>query len=131
MILPETAKSLAFYDHPFFGRYPAITRNEYGKGTVTYEGTVLSDVAAGEGRALRARAGAGGAARRRRFRRRCACARRVSRDGQTIRFYLNFSAEPQTFAYGHGASTDLLTGRPVAGGQTLTLGPWDLAVIRE
>ena len=43
MILPETAKPLAFYDHPFFGRYPALTRNAFGKGTVTYEGTVLSD----------------------------------------------------------------------------------------
>ena len=33
MILPETATPLAFYDHPFFGRYPAMTRNDFGKGT--------------------------------------------------------------------------------------------------
>jgi len=26
MILPEGATPLAFYEHPFFGRYPAITR---------------------------------------------------------------------------------------------------------
>jgi beta-galactosidase len=34
-ILPETAKGLAYYDHPFFGKYPAITRNAFGKGTLT------------------------------------------------------------------------------------------------
>jgi len=39
----ETAKPVAFYDHPFFGRWPAITRNRYGTGTLTYEGTALSD----------------------------------------------------------------------------------------
>jgi beta-galactosidase len=27
MVLAETAKPLAFYDHPFFGRFPALTRN--------------------------------------------------------------------------------------------------------
>ena len=32
MILPEAAKPLAFYDHPFFGRYPALTRNAFGQG---------------------------------------------------------------------------------------------------
>ncbi len=37
------AEPLAFYDHPFFGRWPAITRNHYGSGELTYEGTVLTD----------------------------------------------------------------------------------------
>jgi beta-galactosidase len=35
-LLPEGAKPLAYYDHPFFGKYPAITRNAFGKGTFTY-----------------------------------------------------------------------------------------------
>ncbi len=119
MILPETAKPLAFYDHPFFGKYPAITRNDYGKGTVTYEGTILSDALQEKVLRVRPRAGPGVAARRRGCRRRSRALREaVSRDGRTIRFYLNFSAAPQTFAYGHGASTDLLTGKPVAAGQT-------------
>jgi beta-galactosidase len=43
MILPDTAKGLAYYDQPFFATYPAITRNAFGKGTLTYEGTALSD----------------------------------------------------------------------------------------
>ena len=43
MLILDTAQPLAYYDHPFFGKYPAITRNRFGKGTLTYEGTVLSD----------------------------------------------------------------------------------------
>jgi len=42
MILPEKATPLAFYNHPFYGRYPALTRNTFGRGTVTYQGTVLA-----------------------------------------------------------------------------------------
>ncbi|MEV5495931.1 beta-galactosidase [Nonomuraea fuscirosea] len=37
---PEGAEPLARYDHPHFGRWPAITRNRVGAGTVTYVGTL-------------------------------------------------------------------------------------------
>ena len=40
---PRRPKALAYYDHPFFGSWPAITRNQFGTGTLTYEGTALSD----------------------------------------------------------------------------------------
>ena len=55
----------------------------------------------------------------------------ASRDGRVLRFYLNFSGEAQSFSYAHAAGTELLSQRPVATGQRLTLPPWDLAVIRE
>ena len=42
-LMPEHATALAWYDHPFFGKWPAITRNHFGSGTLTYEGTYLSD----------------------------------------------------------------------------------------
>ena len=38
-LIPEHAKPIAYYDHPFFGRWPAITENEFGSGTLLYEGT--------------------------------------------------------------------------------------------
>jgi beta-galactosidase len=55
----------------------------------------------------------------------------VGRDGRTLRFFLNFSGEPQSFPYGHGAGTELLSQKPVVAGERLTLAPWDLAVVRE
>src|ERR1035437_2807640 len=42
-LMPEHAKVIATYDHPFFGKWPAITENEFGAGTLLYEGTYLSD----------------------------------------------------------------------------------------
>ena len=42
-LMPEHAKALAYYDHPFFGKWPAITENQFGTGTLLYEGTYLSD----------------------------------------------------------------------------------------
>ena len=42
-LMPEHAKALAYYDHPFFGKWPAITENQFGAGTLLYEGTYLSD----------------------------------------------------------------------------------------
>ena len=41
--MPEHAKALAYYDHPFFGKWPAITENQFGAGMLLYEGTYLSD----------------------------------------------------------------------------------------
>jgi beta-galactosidase len=129
MLLPETANPLAFYDHPFFGRYPALTRNAIGKGTVTYQGTVLTDalqrkVVAGvlEQAGIVPEPGLPAKVRLRQA---------LARDGRTLRFYLNFSGEPQSFAWARGPATELLSQRPVAAGERLTLGPWDLAVVRE
>jgi beta-galactosidase len=129
MLLPESAKPLAFYDHPFFGKYPALTRNAFGKGTVTYQGSVLTD-------ALQQKVVADVLKQARivpepgipeKVRARQA----VGRDGKAIRFYLNYSGEPQSFAYAHGAGTELLSQRSVAAGERLAIGPWDLAVVRE
>jgi beta-galactosidase len=130
MILPETAKPLAFYDHPFFGKYPAITRNAWGRGTVTYEGTILPD-ALQEKVVRDVLLGAGLPSPDASLPAKVRSRQAVARDGKALRFYLNYSAEPQSFAYAHGAGTELLSGKPVAAGERLTLGPWDLAVIRE
>jgi len=129
MVLAETAKPLAFYDHPFFGRYPALTRNAFGTGTVTYQGTVLTD-------ALQEKVVAdvlkqGGIVPDVGLPPKVRVRQAIGRDGKALRFYLNFSGEPQSFANAHGAGTELLSQTPVTAGQRLTLAPWDLAVIRE
>ncbi|HSD67066.1 MAG TPA: beta-galactosidase trimerization domain-containing protein, partial [Vicinamibacteria bacterium] len=129
MVLAETAKPLAFYDHPFFGRYPALTRNAFGKGTVTYQGTVLS--AALQERVVADVLRTAGIVPEAGLPARVRSRQAVGRDGRALRFYLNFSGEPQALAYAHGAGTELLSQKAVAAGERLTLAPWDLAVVRE
>jgi len=42
MLILEGAQPLAYTTNPFFGKYPAIARNHFGAGTLTYEGSLLS-----------------------------------------------------------------------------------------
>lgn len=130
MLIPDSAQPIAYYDHPFFGKYPAITRNRFGKGTFTYEGTVLSDALqekllteelhatglAGPDQSLPApvRVKHG-----------------VNRNGKALHYYLNYSSSPQTFTYSYGSGSDLLTQTAIAHAQQVTLHPWDLAIIEE
>ncbi len=128
---PTTAKPLAFYDHPFFGRWPAITDNQFGSGTLTYEGTLLSNalqqqvvlgalhgahIATGDPAAAKSpvRIKSGN-----------------NRRGRTLHYFLNYSTETNTVAYSFARGRDLLTQKPVTAGQTLTLAPWDLAIVEE
>jgi beta-galactosidase len=129
MLIPESAQPLAWYDHPFFGRYPAITRNSYGKGTFTYEGTVLSDALQ---RAVvldvLSRAGLAGPDQK------LPPAIRVKHGeaaGRKLHFYFNYSPAEQTFAYSYGPAEDLLKGQKVAQAASVKLGPWDVAIFRE
>jgi beta-galactosidase len=130
MLILEGAEALAYYDHPFFGKYPAITRNRFGIGTLTYEGTVLSDaiqtkllldVLQSNGligpdqelpASVRVKHG-------------------TNRNGKVIHYYLNYSSDPQTLKYTYKPGEDLLTSASIAHSQSVTLKPWDLVIIEE
>jgi beta-galactosidase len=130
MLVPDTAEALAYYDHPFFAKYPAITRNAFGKGSLTYEGTVLSeklqqqvvlDVLQKSGLTgsdqslppvVRVKHG-------------------QNRKGKTLHYFLNYSSEPQSFDYAYGPGADLLAQNTVVRGQKITLKPWDAAIVEE
>ena len=126
----EHAKPIAYYDHPFFGRWPAITQNQFGKGTLTYEGTFLSDALQHKmvtdvlndahlldtNRQLpdkvREKSGVNG-------------------EGKTIHYFLNYSSDPQTFTYSQRPGVDLLTGKKISSSQSINLAPWDLIIAEE
>ena len=128
-IVPDTAEVVASFSDPYW-HFPAITRNKYGSGNLTYEGTYLSDKLQREVvRDVLNRVGLSDsdqdlpeAVRVRHGR---------NRQGQLLYYYFNYSEQPQTVRYSHGMGSDLLSGDAVAQGQTLTLKPWDLAIIQE
>jgi len=129
-LVPEGAKGLAFYDHPFFGKYPAITRNQHGKGTVTYEGTVLSDQLQAKVMedALKL---AGQFGPDQEFSSTIRVKSGLNAAGKNVRFYLNYSSQAQAFKYPYAAGTDLLTLKKIERSETVTLAPWDLAIIED
>ena len=126
----ETAKPLAVYDHPFFGRWPAITSNTFGSGTLIYEGTALSDKLQ-EAIVLDALGDAGLTGPDQQLPPRVRVKHGISHDGRHLHYYLNYSSSPATLTYSYTAGTDVLTGVTLAPGQQTTLAPWDLLIMRE
>jgi beta-galactosidase len=129
-LTPEHAKPLAFYDHPFFGRWPAITENQYGSGSLLYEGTYLSD---GLQLAILRDAlkEAGLADTDSPLPAEVHAVNGIDRLGKRLHYYFNYSGSDVSFVYSHAAGKELLTDKPVTTSQSITLKPWDLAIVEE
>jgi beta-galactosidase len=130
MLILEGAQPLAYYDHPFFGKYPAIARNHFGAGTLTYEGSLLSQKLQ-EKVLLDVLKFAGLSGPDQQLPQPVRVKHGVNRQGKTIHYYLNYSSESQTLVYSYGAGRDLLGQTAVAPSQSITLKPWDLAIVEE
>jgi beta-galactosidase len=130
MLVLENAQALAYYDHPFFGKYPAITRNKFGSGTLTYEGTVLSDKLQ-DNVLLDVLQIAGLTGPDQKLPSAVHVKHGTNRSNHALHYYFNYSSDPQTFKYSYGAGEDLLGQTAIAGSQTLTLKPWDVAIVEE
>jgi beta-galactosidase len=129
-LLLDHAKPLAYYDHPFFGQWPAITRNSYGSGTLTYEGTQLSDGLQSK-LVLDCLKEAGLASADQSLPAAIRVKHGVNRDGRRVHYYLNYSSTANTATYTYGAGADLLTGAAIGAGQQLEIKPWDLVIVEE
>jgi len=129
-LMPEHAKPLAYYDHPFFGKWPAITENQFGSGSLLYEGSYLSD-ALQAAVLKRAVDEAGLTSPDQQLPPRLHAQHGVSRMGKRVHYYFNYSPTPLKFNYGYGEGTNLLGGKAAAHGQEIELGAWDLAIVEE
>jgi beta-galactosidase len=129
-LMPEHATPLAWYDHPFFGKWPAITENHYGSGTLLYEGTYLSDTL--QTAVLRdALTKAGLTGPDQQLPPSVHTQQGMNRQGKRLHYYFNYSGSEQKVTYTYASGTNLLTSQPTAKGATLTLAPWDLAIVEE
>lgn len=129
-LVPTTAEVLARYEDPRMATWPAVTRNRFGKGSFTYEGSAVSDglqyaivrnVLRTTGIAADVPAEPGP------VRTRTALDPRK----RVLHFIMNFSSREIALRYPHASGTDLLTGNRIASGSRLRLTPWNLAIIRE
>ncbi|SDK21071.1 beta-galactosidase [Catalinimonas alkaloidigena] len=130
LLTPTTAQVLAHYDHPVWGKYAAVTRNAYGKGTATYVGfmpgqTLLQKIME---EAVK-NAGLWGTDQALRFP--LITRSGVNAQGKRIHYYFNYSAEEQTLRYPHGTGTELLADQRIAKNATLTLPAWGVKIVEE
>ena len=127
-LMPEHAKPLAYYDHPFFGKWPAITENQYGTGTLLYEGCFLSDqLQTAVLRSTLEKLGLTDSAQT--LPSAVHVQNGINRMGKNIHYYFNYSSKPANVPYGYGAGSNLLDGKPTK--PTFSLGPWDVAIVEE
>ena len=126
-LIPDTAQVLASFDDPYW-HFPAVTRNRHGAGTLTYEGSYLTEPLQREIiRDVLRRADLTGPDQNLP----APVKVRHGRNGQgkLLHYYLNFSGEEQSFSYPYGKGAELLTNSSVQQGEILKLRPWDLAIV--
>lgn len=128
-IEPETAKPLAYADHPFFGQWPAVTVNEYGKGKLYYIGTYPNQtlmnrivrMAAVDNGALSEDAPSFPIIKR----------RGTNGQGKKVEYIFNYSGKPMEVRHDGDPAVNLLTGDRIDKGDTVSLGAWDVAILRS
>src|SRR2546430_9143716 len=128
-LVPDTAEVVASFDDSHW-HFPAITRNKYGSGTLTYEGTFLTDPLQREiirevlkrARLTGPDQSLPGVVKVRHGR---------NAQGKMLHYYLNFSDAEQSVSYPYREGADVLSNAAVRPGQTLKLRPWDLAIVVE
>ncbi|SLK06641.1 MULTISPECIES: beta-galactosidase [unclassified Paenibacillus] len=130
LITPTTAEVLAWYDHPHWGEYAAITQNTYGKGKATYVGCYTSSaVIRNVLERVMKDAGLWGTDQELAFP--IIVKSGVNDQGNTIRYYFNYSDQATSFVYAYGDGTELLAGTAVSGGQNMKLEPWGFCIIEQ
>jgi len=129
-IVPETARPLAMYNDPFFGKYPAITENKFGKGSFIYEGCLLTDEI--QSKIISNKAVEIGLIDTGKQVTYPIVVKQGTNDQEkTIRYYLNYSNKEQQVVYKFNKGTDLLTNRILQKGDNFLLKPWDLLIVEE
>lgn len=130
LLIPETAKVLAYYDHPYWGKYAAIVRNNYGKGVITYLGTLPS------GPILKIlladavkNAGLWTAGQQNSFP--VIVKSGINQYGKTVHYYFNYSGKEHSFNYPYRVATDLLTNQIIHQNQSVRLKSWNFVVLEE
>jgi beta-galactosidase len=129
-LILETAQPVAYYDHPYFKQYPAITLNQYGSGTLLYQGSLFSDeiqTAVLKESLQRAEI----VSPDHQFSWPVIAKSGTNGFGKEVHFYYNYSSDPKEIEFPHTGGTELVSGEAVAEGETVEIAPWDVLIIEE
>lgn len=129
-LLLETAEPLAYYNHQYFSEYPAVTTNNYGKGTLIYEGCMLSD-AIQEKIILMTLENAGIKSPDQDIQWPVITKSGKNEDGKTVHYYYNYSSEPAKFVYQYKNGKELIADQKVERGSQIAIDPWGVLIIEE
>ncbi len=130
LVTPDSAQVLAWYDHPHWGQYAAVTQNRFGKGWAMYVACLPSAAVMSKILARAAQdAGCWGADQELAF-------PLITKTGQNaagkqLHYYFNYSADQPGLPLSPPRGMRADFGREIAPGQEITLPAWGFAVIME
>ena len=130
LVTPTTAKVLAYYDHPVWSTYAAVTENTFGKGLATYigcwtDGAVTEKILADAVK----KANVWGAAQSLYFP--LITRQGTNEQGKTIHYLFNYSAKPGQLTYPFANGRELIQGGTLPKNGILELAPWGVKIIEE
>ena len=125
MLVPEGASVVARYDHPYWGKYAAITHHDFGKGSVTYMGTIPSAAMLREVLAAAVKE-AGIWTVDQELAWPLIVKSGVNRYGRAVHYYFNYSGERRQLIYPYPGAVELLSGRKIEKAGRSILSPGDL-----
>ena len=130
LLTPTTGTAVATYHHPVWGKYAAITRNNYGKGEVTYLGFMPSDALTEKivEEAVK-RANLWGPQQSLHYP--TIMRSGTLNNGHEVHYLFNYTGNPAQVSYPLPSGKDLLTGSPIQRNSTITLPGWGAAIVEE
>jgi len=130
LITPTTAEVLAYYDHPHWENYAAVTRNHYGEGSAVYIGCMTSSAVMNKiMKNIVQEAGLWGKDQELTFP--IIVKTGVNKAGKTVRYYLNYSDALVSVEYPNASGLELLQNISIANGTELKIEPWGVRIIIE
>ncbi len=129
LLTPEGAEVLASYEHEYWGRYAAVTRNHYGYGYGYYIGCMTDEETLCGILKLAARDAGIEAEGQLKY---PVIIRKGTNDaGKLIRYYFNYSGERQINLIAPYEGTELLSGDPVKAGDLFAIPAWGVKIFES
>ena len=128
-LIPETATPLAYADHPFFGKWPVVTENKYGKGKLVYIGTYPSQGLLDK--LVKQVAVEAGIISSDEYTFPVIVRSGVNSAGKQLHYVFNYSDRPCQFASKYFSALELLTGKNVKQGDKMAIEAWGVAILQE
>lgn len=127
LLQTEDAETLASYEHKYWGRYSAVTRNRYGEGTAYYVGTYPEKEQLKK-YLLMAAADAGIEIPAQRW---PVIIRSGIADGKKLHYILHYSEDCREIDCPCERATEILSGENFRKGDRIPLKDWDVKILEE
>lgn len=130
LLTPTTGTTLATYDHPYWGKYAAITENKFGKGHAYYNGSFLTeDTITSLYTYILKQNGLWTSRQDQAF----PIINKVllTKNGGQLDFYFNYSQEKQTVTFNSESGTELHDNSRLTKEDTFTLDPWSVKIFQS